>query len=370
MISHRLAAQLISRGHEVELVSTRPAGTASYSVVEGVPVRRLFSFGNSRGIWRLGPYSYTALLYRYLLLQMPAYDLVHAQQAFHPAFAALMARRRTRRPVVVQLHTSGAYGDLLQMREGRPTFPLGSSKMLDVILKEADSIVAISGAIRDELLKYGTDPGRIAQIPNGVEVPPLPDEGDRMRSRSELDLPPDVSVAVYVGRAGKQKGSDLLIKAWKSIAATEPKHKLFLLGEGFTTDPVFMKSAKEIGSSLIVTGKVRDVNLYLRAADLFVFPSRGEGLSLAVLEAQSHGLPCLLSDLPANRDLVTEGRTGLFCRPEDWEDLRDRLLYALYNISALKPLGNAARHQVIARFSLGSIAAAFEDLYATLTKKY
>ena len=171
MQAHRLARALITRGHQVEIVTTRPLGQPAFDEIEGVPVRRLFAFGNRRGLWRLAPYSYSALLLRELLRERP--DVVHTRQAFHPAWTALFARRRFGgAPVVVKVATAGEYGDVRQMREGRPTLPVGSARMLRQILGGADALVAISSAIEDELRGQGAANGRIVRIPNGVELPP------------------------------------------------------------------------------------------------------------------------------------------------------------------------------------------------------
>jgi glycosyltransferase involved in cell wall biosynthesis len=368
MISHRLALKLISRGHEVEIISTRPAGTRSFSVEAGVPVRRFFSCGNRRGIWRLGPYFFTILLYRHLVERRSAYHIVHAQQAFHPAYASILARRRTGRPVIVQLHTAGIFGDLLQMTQGRPTLPVGSSRMLDVILREADALVAISTPIWQELLEFGAKPEKIVKIPNGVEIPPQRSTEEMLRARAELAVDPDTRVVVYAGRSGPQKGSDILVRAWIELSRRQNNAVLYLLGEGFTTDPDFMREASKAGASLVVTGKVSNVELYLRAADLFVLPSRGEGLSLAILEAQSMGIPCLVSDISPNRDLVEDGITGFLCRPEDHRDFLDKLVFALDNPGKACAAGAAARARVQAQFSLDTVAASFENLYARFVK--
>jgi L-malate glycosyltransferase len=346
MQAHRLARELIARGHDVEIVTTRPSGEPRLAVLEGVPVRRLFAFGNRRVWWRGAPYSYSALLLSHLLRHRP--DIVHAHQAFHPAWAAVVARRHFGgAPVVVKVATAGEFGDLLQMREGRATLPVGSRLLLRQIVAHADALVAISSAVEEELRAEGAK--NIVRIPNGVSLPlPAP---TRDQARRALGL--DGKIVLYVGRAGAQKGADLLARAWRKARLSA---KLIMLGEGV---PEVVA-----GSDIVAPGRVRDVDLYLRAADLFVLPSRGEGLSNALLEAMAHGLPCLVSDLPANRDLVEHGVTGRLFPSGDEDALARALGDALSR--SLDSLGQKARALVEARYTLSAVASAYENLYARI----
>jgi glycosyltransferase involved in cell wall biosynthesis len=361
--AHRLARALIANGHRVELLTTRHRGESSFEVVEGVPVRRLFSFGNRRLIWRLGPYSYLGLLARELLRRTEEHDIVHVHQAFHPAFAAVMARRLGGRPVIVKVATAGDFGDLAQMQTGRPTLPAGSGRMLKHVLARADAFVAISDAIAKELIAAGAPRDRVIRIPNGVDMGPLPTPEERAEARRSLSLDQTTPVAVYVGRQGAQKGSDILLAAWRILSSQLSVPRLFVLGEGFQTDDAFMAEARAFGSTMTVTGRVRDVRRYLLAADLFVLPSRGEGMSNAVLEAMSVGVPCIVSDIPGNREVVTHRETGLTFPSEDAAALATIIKDALSDRAALAPLAAAARKSAEANYSMPMVTRRYEALY-------
>jgi glycosyltransferase involved in cell wall biosynthesis len=365
--AHRLARALIADGHTVELVTARQRGESPLELVEGVPVRRLFAFGNRPLVWRLGSYSYVGLLVRELLRRKDEHDVVHVHQAFHAAFGAVLARRLGGRPVIVKVATAGRFGDLEQMRAGRPTLPAGSSRMLDQVLAQADALVAISDAIADELVAAGAPPDRVIRIPNGVEMGPLPTVQERAEARATLSIDPLVPVAVYVGRSGAQKGSDILLAAWRMLFSSRaPAAHLFVLGEGLQTDAAFMAEAGAFGPVVTVAGRVRDVRRYLLAADLFVLPSRGEGMSNAILEAMAAGVPCLVSDIPANRELVTAGQTGLTFPSEDAAALAAAITNALSNRSGLSLLAAAARANVETHYSMSSVARRYQELYARL----
>jgi glycosyltransferase involved in cell wall biosynthesis len=129
-----------------------------------------------------------------------------------------------------------------------------------------------------------------------------------------------------------------------------------MLGEGI---PLLADVAA--APEIVAPGRVREVDLWLRAADLFVLPSRGEGLSNALLEAMAHRLPCLVSDLPANRDLVEHGVTGRLFPAGDEAALTLALTEALS--APLQHLGDRARALIEARYTLSAAVSAYEQLY-------
>jgi glycosyltransferase involved in cell wall biosynthesis len=366
--AHKLARALMARGHQVEIITTRPAGTPRLAELEGVPVRRLFSFGNRRAIWRLGPYSYTGLLISELRRRRDEHDIVHVHQIAHPAFAAVAARRLGGKPVLIKVATAGDFSEMLQMRRGGPSLPVGSSRMLDFTLRHGDAFIAISSAIADELAQYGAEQRRIVRIPNGVELPPLPTAEERAAARSSLGVSAGTPLAIYVGRAGEQKGADVLLRAWASVADRRPDARLIMLGEGIPQDRGLAALAALAGPSATLAGRVRDVPRYLVASDLFLLPSRGEGLSNAVLEAMVRGCCCLVSDLPANRDLIEHEHTGLVSATGDAAALAEAIVAALAAPELRARLGAAARRHVEEDFSLPRVVASYEALYERLAR--
>jgi glycosyltransferase involved in cell wall biosynthesis len=363
MQAHKLATALIARGHRVTIVSTRPRGQPAVDDVEGVTVRRLFSFGNLPGVWRLAPYAFSALLVRELM--RGDQQIVHAHQAFHAAWAAVLARRRGGAPVIVKVATAGVFGDLAQMRARTATLPLGSAQMLRTILDGADMFVAISGAVADELAAAGVEAARIARIPNGVAIPqPLTPE-KRARLRAELGVG-DEPVVLYVGRSEPQKGVDLVARAWPTVAVARPDARLWLLGHEVERVPEVQRIAAV--PRVEIRGRVRDVSRHLAAADLLVLPSRGEGLSNAVLEAMAAGLPCLVSDLPANRELVDDGRLGFLTPGEDADALGTAIVAALADRPRALALAALARRRVEAEYGIDLVAARYESLYESLRR--
>jgi len=100
-------------------------------------------------------------------------------------------------------------------------------------------------------------------------------------------------------------------------------------------------------------------------ANIFLFPSRHEGMPNALLEAMASGLPVIASCIAGNEELVVDGETGYLVPSEDMEALRAALKKLLSDPASRESMGNASRHYVEANYSWESTA----QQYALLLEK-
>jgi glycosyltransferase involved in cell wall biosynthesis len=154
--------------------------------------------------------------------------------------------------------------------------------------------------------------GRVTVIPNWVpDIPPY-----KIRSNDTTRS----AHIIYVGRLERYKGLHLLLEALRGIDDVS----LTVVGDG-----AYRCALEELAVGLDVefVGFQSDPTLYYDAADICVMPSLGpEGLPLVALEAMSHSLPCLFSDLPVHSEITDNGRAALLFRSGDIDDLREKLL--------------------------------------------
>ncbi len=106
-----------------------------------------------------------------------------------------------------------------------------------------------------------------------------------------------------------------------------------------------------------------------REANLFILPSRHEGMPNALLEAMSSGLPAIASRIAGNEELVQDGRTGLLFPAEDIVALREALRVLLIDASRREAMGAAARLRVEKDFAWSQVAGEYLGLLSSMEKK-
>ena len=121
-------------------------------------------------------------------------------------------------------------------------------------------------------------------MPNGVDIQRFsPPDKSKAELKKELDLDPDAFLAVYTGRLVKRKGLDVLLKAWSFFVKSCSNSMLYIIGSGdFQVSSIESESRQfveknELTKHVRFLGLRRDVEVFLKCADLFVFPARPEG---------------------------------------------------------------------------------------------
>ena len=173
-----------------------------------------------------------------------------------------------------------------------------------------DVVVGNSPSVIEHLRTVGhIRPSRLRLIRGGVDPQPIAD-ADPI-DRRELGIENDDPILLWVGRLDPVKGLDELIEAFARVARVRPCN-LVLAGDGADRPRVehLVRRFGPVGR-IIMLGARSDVPSLLKSADVFVFPSRTEGMPNALLEAMAAGLPCVAADVPGCRDVLEHGIDGL-----------------------------------------------------------
>jgi len=232
------------------------------------------------------------------------------------------------------------------------------------LLKDADAFVAMSQRIRQELLEAGVPPQRIALIPHGVDLdvfrPARPAEREALRHR--FGLPVEEAIVGYTGRLLRGKGLETLIDAFARLASEGAPVHLLIVGSGagqaLSVEDRIKAQVSERGldGRVTLTGRVDNVEDYLRACDVFAFPSVFEALGLSLIEAAACGLACVASRTGGIVDVVEDGVSGLLFEPENTARLADCLRTVLADGPRRRAMGERGRDLVRRRFdALGSL---------------
>ena len=367
-----LSRKLIEKGHEVHVVTGWwNLKTPHKEIIDGIKIYRNFTFWGMfeiKGIRVLGSLIYMFTLALYLVTHQREYDIIHIHQALYPAFVSIViGKRLLKKPMIVKTASSGMTSDIRQLRG----YPFGNFQLRHLI-NQMEVLVANSKAGGKEFNDVGFPQSRIEYIPNGVILPQ-----DRKATYGQMKQ------VVTTSRLSKEKGMDVLLKAWAQVMRQEKGLTLIILGNGpLERELKSLSESLGVMESVTFMGMIQNVMEYVKNADLFVLPSRAEGLSNALLEAMSWGLPCIATNVGGNVELIGEdddkriipgkffmAKNGLLVNSEDVEGLSQAMLYLIRNGMKREELGNQARLSIQENYSIDLIADKYIGLYKRMLNR-
>ncbi|MCX6995545.1 MAG: glycosyltransferase family 4 protein, partial [Kiritimatiellaeota bacterium] len=285
----------------------------------------------------------------FLLRRGRDFDLIHVHTSEWIAGFAVWLGRRLRCPVLCKVATLPALPALSRR------VPFG--RAWDRLRRQAE-FVALNEAMAAELRAAGVPEQRVRVVPNSVELP------DCSGRREDTDL------VLFVGNLTQHeyKAFDTLFDAWALVHAEHPSARLAVLGGGDPTPWERYLDARGCRAAVVFEGFVRDVNTWYARAAVLVLPSRQEGMSNALLEAQSWGVPAVVSDIPANLAVVSDGENGLVAAVNDADALAAGMLRLLRDARLRADMGAAARRRTEQRYALEVVADRTCAVYETLVR--
>jgi glycosyltransferase involved in cell wall biosynthesis len=222
----------------------------------------------------------------------------------------------------------------------------------------ADELIANSRTVLEDVELYERFvPRKRGIVYNGIEP-------GHYRSAASGKRPGALRL-VTVGALAARKGQEYGIEALAKLCEAGVEARLVLVGDG-PDRPLLEATAKRLGVERAVdfAGEQLDPRPYLEAADIFLFPSRQEGFSNALIEAMACGLPVVATDVGGNAEAVGEGG-GRIVPAEDSGALAAALLDLAGDRRGLAVVGVANRERVVERFSLDAsvrrLAAWYRD---------
>jgi glycosyltransferase involved in cell wall biosynthesis len=369
-LSRRLAAS----GMPATVVTRRgERAWPAEETLDGVRVVRVPPAGPGR----TGKYAMVPAALLALRREAPAYDVLVVRGTRVLGLPGLVAARSARKAVVLQPEVNGeltgevyTWGTALDRPLPRRAIGTAAAAR-NQILRDADAFVAMSRLIRDEMVGAGVAQEKIRHIPHGVDTerfrPATPAERNDLRGR--LGLPYDARIVAFTGRLLRGKGLETLVEAF---ASQEPRAHLLIVGSGdgqmlSVEGTVRERVARgDLAGRVIMTGRVDNVEDYLRASDIFVFPSVFEGLGLSLIEAQACGLPCIGARTGGIVDVIGDGRTGMLVDPEHAENLAAAMRALLADEAGRVALGAAARKGALDRFDVRDSVDRYRALFREL----
>ena len=241
--------------------------------------------------------------------------------------------------------------------------------------RRADAVLALCGdAARMMQVEWHVPAAKIHVLPNGVDTRrfrPAAGINEILQARRRLDLHPEDHVVICVANLVPIKGLDVLLRAWRQVSMADRRARLLIAGEGPLRHQLEQLTlGLRCGTVVRFLGRVSDVEKVLRAADVFVLPSRSESSSNATLEAMASGLPVVACDVDGMRELVAPNHTGWLVPADAPERLAETLLAVLLDQPARQRVGQAAREAVIRQHRIDTWVAQYVALYRALSGEW
>jgi glycosyltransferase involved in cell wall biosynthesis len=237
------------------------------------------------------------------------------------------------------------------------TFTAGRRLLYTLASRAGMKWTAVSADNRRRMARALTwDERTVAVVYNGVEIGRQATAAEREHARSQiresLELPATAKLLLSVARLNHQKGHDLIIDSIPRVLSAHDDVWWVWAGDG----PQRAELARQLqltgfSDRVKMLGSRSDVRRLLSSADLFLFPSRYEGLAFAVLEAHLSALPVIASDAGSMPEIVRDGVDGRLVRSGDPQALAEATSWALANMDQMRTFAEAGRRRVIAEFS-------------------
>ena len=210
--------------------------------------------------------------------------------------------------------------------------------------------------------------GKVYYVPGvGIDLSQyeLP-ENTREIKRNELGLKDSDVALISAGELNANKNNKVIIEALGNLQDRNVHY--FLCGVGPCEEELKeLAKSKGISEQVHFLGYRTDIKELFRAADVFVMPSYREGLSRSIMEAMASGLPCVVSKIRGNVDLVEEGKGGYLCDLYDIHSFEISIENCLHDSAEAKHMGAYNKSKII-QYSSGVVEEKLKDIYLEIFK--
>ncbi|MCD6562296.1 MAG: glycosyltransferase family 4 protein [Thermoproteales archaeon] len=270
------------------------------------------------------------------------YDIIHAHNV-----PAALPMKFAKGKKILTLH--GVYSKYIRITHGN-LYSYIAKKMESKLLRYADKLTAVSEKVIKYYKKMGFD---AIYIPNAIDLEDIPETSKKIYDKQ----------VVYAGRLSKEKGLDILIEAFKQIDNVH----LIVIGKGPLRETL-MKQAKG-HDNIHFLGFLKDhreVLEYIKGSDIYVQPSRIEGLSTSILEAMACQVPVIATKVEGNVEVIKDGITGLLVEPENIKSLKDSIIKLIEDKKKANYLATNAYREILKRYNWDVVSNQYIKLYNIL----
>jgi len=336
------AKELIRLGHKTTIFTKGTSGMIGNVSIYGYP-------------------SFTELCFS-LLYSRELFDVFHWMEIFPgPGEVELQGMvsgllRSAGKKTILMVATSG---NLSQRGAGCLATPLLKSSMDAYVVSNPDQLSEFAeyGIVENvHIIGFGVDTSLFKPV----------NEGEKIRLRKELNLPPDKVLCLFVGRFVERKRPDFLLRAWMSLAGLYNRTELIIVGSGMDQHDSMEEKVRQIAMSVSHVD-FRDITRhpeeYYQACDLLLLPSSREGQPNVLMEMMACGNPVIGSDIAGIRELLANGVNGLLFSVNDAEGFTKAVERLVDDKTLRRQLGGKATELIRETKDVRLVTAQYTKLY-------
>jgi glycosyltransferase involved in cell wall biosynthesis len=320
---HRFLSGLAKTEHKVYFLRLEPARNESEDRIVPTEIEQIHWAGGGREFrWGDVP-KYVRSLKRIIAKIQP--DLVHAGPIQSVGLIAVLTGFR---PILMM---SWGYDLMMDVHRNK-----WWERVTRYTLKRSTFFTSDAQVTRNKAVQYGMNPERTVVFPWGVDL-------DHFQPNRKTEKPKN-GTTLFCNRSWEPiYGVDVLAKAFVRATQTQPNLRLILLGGGSMSGEL-RRILSPVKDQVLFGGykSQKELPRFYNMADLYISPSHVDGSSVSLMEAMGCGLPCLISDIPANKEWVSDENGWLFA-DGDVASLAEKILLAAKKRDTLIEMGARSR---------------------------
>jgi N-acetyl-alpha-D-glucosaminyl L-malate synthase BshA len=274
------------------------------------------------------------------------FELIHAHYAVPQGLLGVLLKKIKKKPLVLTIHGS----DILGLGNS-PVF----KPLVKWVLSNSDAVIAVSRFLKERAHELGAEDEKVRVIYAGVQG----SKGRGGNARGKR--------VVFIGSLVKQKGADILIKAFKAVEKKHMDAELVIIGDGKERRRL-EKLADELKINAHFMGYSDDIGEVLRESTVLVVPSRTEGFGLVLLEAMRAGVPVVATNVGGITEIVANEQNGLLVEKEDANALAGAIIKVMEDEALRNRLISEGR-KTAEKYSWSRMADEVDILYKELSER-
>lgn len=349
--AQKIAEILIRKEINVSVLTQYLKNYPEYEVINNVKIYRKIKAFRPWGL------TYFMSVLYFLIKVRKTYDIIICFGLFYYTPAAVIIKLLFKKRVLNRLECAGEKGDLKRIDCIKYKFLIKS------LWRHVDRFIAITDDIASELKEAGIEEKKIIRIANSVDINKFIPKNESKEVRNTTQL-------LFIGRLTEQKGIDILLEAINRVIKKGGDVNVKIIGDGELRKQLeILSNQLGIYNYVKFEGIQENVMYWYLNSDILIIPSRYEGLPLVLLEGMACGVPIIASNIPAHREVLKDGITGIIFEKENIKQLSDKIEYLIQNPQVAKEIGKRGREMVISKYSLEKISEKYIELFKSIMKE-